>query len=119
MRVTACGMRHSIRHQKLTPVAKKLDNGSNSFWRQAQFLSKRGAHFLDKFLAYEKVLAVKAYFENNFAEAVRGKGGNNDRRIQHHSHERIRNTSSSVMIPCASANGKVRLRNARNCSWAT
>jgi len=119
MRVTTGSVRHSIRNQKLAPVAKKLNNGSNGFCRQVQFFTKDRTHFLDELLAHEHVMAVKAYLENNFAETVGGKAGNNDRRIQHHSHESIRNTSSSVMIPCASANGNVRLRNARNFSRAT
>lgn len=66
-----------------------------------------------------QVVVQQHQFEDLRTQSSCGERAHQDIRIEKDPHERMRNTSSSVTSPCASANGKVFLRSSRKRATAT
>ena len=78
-----------------------------------QFLLKGCPNFLQDVWAQQQLMLIDTHLHKRVTQTLGSESGDQNVRVQDNLHEMLRNTSSSVRIPWASAKGRTVLRSFR------
>ena len=117
--IPACGRIDGARSKQDTVLAQQADNCPYFDFGQFDSFAKVLFDLRKQFLTGNDLMRVNAKLKDSFTQPASCKSSYDHVRIKQNPHEIALNTSSSVMKPCASANGSTLLRSDRNFAIAT